>query len=77
MCGWLSHGLAIPDYFALYNEYCHSKAEDWKVHPFYKALTLDHGAASTCIACGACEAGCPQQLPIIRYLKDVAAELEK
>jgi len=70
-------GIAIPDYFALYNEYCRSKAEGWKVRPVYKALTLDHGAASACIACGACEAGCPQQLPIIRYLQDVAAELEK
>jgi len=70
-------GIAIPDYFALYNEYCRSKAEGWKVRPIYKALTLDHGPASACIACGACEAGCPQQLPIIRHLQDVAAELEK
>ena len=42
----------------------------------YDIVTQGRGRASSCIACGQCEAACPQQLPIIRLLEDCKAELE-
>ena len=43
---------------------------------YYGNLNLTHGKASDCLECGACEARCPQHLPIREYLKDVAKTLE-
>ena len=42
----------------------------------YEILNKKFGKASACIACGQCEGVCPQHLPIIRYLQDVAAHYE-
>ena len=42
----------------------------------YQRTTEGHGRASDCIACGQCEGSCPQQLPIIRLLRDCAKVLE-
>ena len=35
----------------------------------------DAGSAADCIACGQCEATCPQHLPIIQHLADAAEQL--
>lgn len=43
----------------------------------YAGDTKGKGKASQCIACGQCEAACPQHLPIIRHLQDCAAALEQ
>ncbi len=41
----------------------------------YELRIRDHGKASDCLKCGACEAACPQSLPIRDSLEKVAAEL--
>lgn len=42
----------------------------------YHWVTSHGGKASDCIACGNCEAVCPQHLPIIDLLKEAAATFE-
>ena len=71
--------IAIPKYFALYNadlgEY---KKKKWTVESaYYERLSTAFGKASDCIACGQCESMCPQHLPIIEHLKEVADHFEK
>ena len=61
-------GIAIPEYFALYNQ----KAEKDK----YDDIAADNGKASECLSCGQCEDHCPQHLPIIGLLQRVAAKYE-
>ena len=68
--------IAIPRYFALYNDYARKPAEGWKMGHAYRSLNEDFGKASDCIACGACERNCPQKLPIIEHLKAVAKAFE-
>ena len=69
-------GIAIPQYFALYNEDM-SRGGDREAQgenaANYTALTSEHGKASDCIGCGRCEISCPEHLPIIDYMKDIAA----
>lgn len=68
--------IAIPKYFALYNEYCRKPEEDWKLRPAYAQLAAVHGKASSCLQCGSCEAHCPQKLPISQWMQKVAQALE-
>lgn len=70
--------IAIPHYFALYNE--EKRATVNYVHAsgfYYKAMTQTRGKASECIECGLCEQNCPQHLPIRAHLKRVAEVFEK
>lgn len=69
-------GIAIPRYFAMYNEYCRYPKEDWKLEPLYQEISLTRGKASECVGCGACEGSCPQKLPIMETLKKVAEAFE-
>ncbi|MBO4863718.1 MAG: aldo/keto reductase [Eubacterium sp.] len=72
--------ICIPEYFSLYNE---DMREDmakkgWTVNfTNYAALNRKFGRAGDCIGCGQCEGVCPQHLPIIDNLKDVAAHYER
>ena len=70
--------IAIPEYFALYN------AEKMEMNQgsntqeiYYKHYTLANGKASDCIGCKKCENSCPQHLPVVEYLKQVAECFEK
>lgn len=55
--------MEILNDFRVYNDLDYSKRR-------YGNGMADGGKASDCIACGACEAHCPQQLAIIQHLMD-------
>lgn len=68
--------IAIPDYFAIYNNL--KRFEDSQkdvAYTYYENLNQTYGKASECIKCGKCEKHCPQHLPIRKYLEHVAVEL--
>ena len=70
--------IAIPQYFSLYNaDRQEVEGKDWTPQgTYYEGLTAKFGKASDCIGCGRCESICPQHLPIIEHLKEVAAHFE-
>ena len=71
--------VATPKYFSLYNHnLTEAKAKKWTVEEaYYDRIAMKFGKASDCIECGACESMCPQHLPIIKLLKDVAKMFEE
>ena len=71
--------IAIPKYFSLYNaDLQEIEEKGWTPQgEYYMNLTKTFGKASECIACGQCENVCPQHLPIIQNLQDVASHFEK
>ncbi len=69
--------IAIPDYFAIYNDLKHfGPGQAIIAFTYYGNLNQHHGKASECIECGNCEARCPQHLPIRDWLKKVAETME-
>lgn len=81
-CSYCTEGcpqhIAIPKYFSLYSaDMQEIKEKAWRPQgEYYDRLTLTFGKASDCLECGQCEQACPQHLPVIQYLKDVAARFE-
>lgn len=69
-------GIAIPDYFRIYNGYSRFPAEGWKMGPVYVSVARTNGKASDCVQCHTCERSCPQQIPITKWLAKVAKALE-
>lgn len=69
-------GIAIPDCFAMLNDYARAPQDDWKMTPAYRQLTSGGAKASACLECRTCEAHCPQHLEISQYMKRVAAAFE-
>lgn len=82
-CSYCTDGcpqkIAIPKYFSLYNaDMQELKTKLWTPQgEYYDRLTAIFGKASDCIACGQCEGACPQHLPIIKHLKEVAEHFEE
>ncbi|MCD8390228.1 MAG: aldo/keto reductase [Firmicutes bacterium] len=69
--------IAIPDYFKLINDISkHGKGQEPIAKASYARQTQKFGKASDCIKCGKCEGHCPQNLPVRKYLEDVAAVFE-
>lgn len=66
--------IAIPQYFSLYNADRQGESNPQRDH--YRELCAKFGKASDCIGCGQCEDICPQHLPIIEHLKQVAEHFE-
>lgn len=70
--------IAIPDYFSLYNDAFAATSSNFSSQGvYYNNLTLHHGKASDCIGCRQCENACPQHLPIIKHLEEVAKFFEQ
>ncbi len=67
-------GIPIPDIFTVANRQRNN--EGFRQVREYNIATTGKGKASDCIACGQCEAACPQHLPIIEYLKKCAEHFE-
>lgn len=69
--------IAIPEYFALYNKEKQSQFRGVSARQeTYTTYAGAHGKASECTECRQCEKICPQHLPIVDYLKIVAATFE-
>ncbi len=65
----------IPGAFKVMNDYLlYRRLEAAKGSYFWETQSLKK--ASACVACGQCEAVCPQSIPIIEELKKAAAALE-
>jgi predicted aldo/keto reductase-like oxidoreductase len=82
-CSYCTEGcpmkIAIPKYFSLYNaDLQEIKEKGWTPQgEYYDRLTNEFGKASDCVGCGQCERACPQHLPIIDDLKEVAKHFGK
>jgi predicted aldo/keto reductase-like oxidoreductase len=80
-CSYCTHGcpknIAIPQYFALYNNVYRTTGSFSSQSVYYNNISLTHGKAGDCIGCRQCERACPQHLPITDYLKEVAERFEK
>lgn len=78
-CGYCQpcpQGVIIPDIFSLYNDiHIYERMEESSA--FYNRIMKAEKDASKCVECGRCEAACPQQLTIIKFLKEAHAILNK
>ena len=79
-CSYCTSGcpmsIAIPDFFSLYNKDEREGADHEADRAAYEELAAKGGKASDCIGCGQCEGICPQKLPVIEYLQQVAQKME-
>ena len=67
--------IPIFDIFGIYNEEFINKKNLSEFKKKYNEIDKDKNAAC-CIACGVCEPLCPQNIPIIKKLADIAALTE-
>ncbi len=68
-------GIPIPDMFSAMNH--KTKLNNWRADHTYSKCTENAPRASACIECGACEAACPQKLPIREHLKNISSIFDK
>ncbi len=67
----------ISKYFALYNAEKQALNKQFSTQEgYYWNMAAHFGKASDCIECGQCEEACPQHLPIMEWLKEVAKTFE-
>lgn len=69
------NNVSIPEIFSFYND-----ASAYNIHKEsakkYSAMKESGKDASLCVECGKCEGLCPQQLPIIKHLKEAHEALK-
>ncbi len=69
-------GVNIPRNFSLYNDvYTFDGLK--QSSDTYNNWLSEENRASSCVECGQCEEACPQNIEIIKHLKDVHSELCK
>ncbi len=74
--------IAIPDYFALYNDFKRLTKMSYEsnvvTQPLFYTNLVRHGrgAASECLKCRKCERACPQNINICDWLEKVTTVLE-
>jgi predicted aldo/keto reductase-like oxidoreductase len=72
-CGYCAPcpaGVAIPETFATYNTGAMFNQWPGAAASYAMFLTGPGHDASLCASCGACEAKCPQQIPIMDKLRE-------
>lgn len=69
-------GIPIPDFFNAMNRLLVLENEADAQRRYRRDAKKSGVNASDCIQCGQCEDACPQRLPIISYLQEVADALE-
>jgi len=72
-CGYCMpcpQGLNIPRMFTLYNEVFLQGDDSWS-KIMYNVCTEDSALAKNCVACGKCEAVCPQKIPVSKLMQDI------
>ena len=67
--------IPIPKYFSLYNQYS-LFGEKSNSRGYYQNYGGRYGKAGDCIGCRRCEAICPQHLPIVQHMKEIAEVFE-
>lgn len=63
------HGVDIPsilEFYMMYKMYDDLKRSKW----FYNSFINEDSRADKCVECGECESKCPQQIEIIKWLKE-------
>lgn len=78
-CGYCQpcpSNVVIPTIFEYYNNAAAYNTAD-KSSRSYKELVKQCKDASLCVECGKCETACPQQLPIIKHLKEAHESLSR
>lgn len=69
--------IPIPEIFAARNRQLVWNQGERAQREYEKVVGAEGaGRASSCIECGQCEAACPQQIPVITWLKDCAEAFE-
>lgn len=63
--------IAIPDYFAIYNEICRFPEEGWKIKQAYDETIRKRHRLSDCVECHSCERHCPQNIEILEYFDKI------
>lgn len=73
-CQPCPNNVSIPEIFEHYNNAAAYNTVENSSRS-YKELIKAGKDASLCVECGKCEAACPQQLPVIRHLKEAHESL--
>jgi len=66
--------IPIPEIFTVFNR--RKGSPEFRTLREYTIVTTGRGRAGACIGCGQCESACPQQLEVVRLLRECAAQFE-